>query len=258
MADSPAGNRFLATLQLMHFAPDSLLNSIASPQQPENLLGRERSRTGILQTSPQTHALGPADYAGLDFIIVENFIQKSELALLLDSFAALRTTLNNKNLNNAYWQGRILFAHEVAGHSPQAGAVMKHFQIAATRQIEQFYRLTRTIYADTVQLVLWSEGIHMPAHADNANPDGSPHGMAWRDFSSIVYLNDDYDSGELYFTALDAWIKPKAGMLVAFTAGFHHEHAVLKVTRGERVTMPAFYTFDQSRADRFIHTDIAS
>jgi hypothetical protein len=245
-------------MQRMHFAPDSLLNSMATPQQPENLLGRDRSRTGILQKSARTRALGPADYAALDFIIVDNFIQKSELALLLDSFAALRTTLNDKNLNNAYWQGRLLFAHEVNGQSSRAGAVMKDFQIAATHRIEQFYRLTRPIYADTVQLVLWSEGIHMPAHADNANPDGSPHGMAWRDFSSIVYLNDDYDGGELYFTALDAWIKPKAGMLVAFTAGFHHEHAVLKVTRGERLTMPAFYTFDQSRADRFIHPDLAN
>ncbi len=237
----------------MYFSADSVLNSIAIPQQPGNVLGRERSRTGILQKTPQTRALTPADYPALDFIIVEDFLEKADLAVLLRSFSALRTTLNDKNINNDYWQGRLLFAHEVNAHSHEAGAIMKDFQIAATRRIEEFYKLTRPIYADTVQLVLWSEGIHMQPHADNANPDGSPHGMHWRNFSSIVYLNDDYDGGELYFTALDAYIKPKAGMLVAFTAGFHHEHAVLKVTRGERLTMPAFYTFDQGRADRFIH-----
>ena len=36
--------------------------------------------------------------------------------------------------------------------------------------------------------------------------------MAHRDFAGIVYLNDDYDGGELYFTGLDIAIKPKRGM----------------------------------------------
>jgi hypothetical protein len=241
----------------MDFSADSFLHSISLSQQPANLLGRERCRDGTLKRSPQTRALSAADYAGLDFIVVENFIGADELGELTRSFAALRGTLNAKTLNNDYWQGRLLFAHEVAAHSAEAGQIMKDFQLAATQRIERFYRLTQPIYADTVQLVLWSEGIHMPAHADNANPDGSPHGMAWRNFSSIVYLNDNYDGGELYFTALDAHIKPKAGMLVAFTAGFHHEHAVLKVLGGERLTMPAFYTFERKHADFFVHPGIA-
>ena len=239
----------------MPFTSDSLLHSIPLQQQPANHAGRARCRTGILDNDSQTRALKAADYGALDFIVEENFLGPAELAELTHSFAALRATLNAKNLNNDYWQGRLLFAHEVAAHSAHAGKIMKTFQIEATRRIERFYKLTQAIYADTVQLVLWSEGVHMPAHADNANPDGSPHPMPWRNFSSIVYLNDDYDGGELYFTALDAYIKPKAGMLVAFTAGFHHEHAVLKITRGERLTMPAFYTFERGKADFFIHPD---
>ena len=73
--------------------------------------------------------------------------------------------------------------------------------------------------------------------------------MAHRDFSGIVYLNDNYRGGEFYFTALDTIIKPKKGMLVAFTAGFHHEHAVLRVESGQRLTMPFFLTFDRTRGD---------
>ncbi len=72
--------------------------------------------------------------------------------------------------------------------------------------------------------------------------------MAHRDFSGIVYLNDDYQGGEFYFTVHDTAIKPKKGMLVAFTAGFYHEHAVLRVEGAERLTMPFFLTFNQSRA----------
>jgi hypothetical protein len=44
-------------------------------------------------------------------------------------------------------------------------------------------------------------------------------------------------------------IKPKKGMLIAFTAGFYHEHAVLRVERSQRLTMPFFFTFDRGRAD---------
>ena len=56
--------------------------------------------------------------------------------------------------------------------------------------------------------------------------------MSHRDLSGIVYVNDDYEGGELYFTALDIAIKPKRGMFVGMTAGFHHEHGVLRVETG--------------------------
>ena len=110
-------------------------------------------------------------------------------------------------------------------------------------------KLLPPIYPDLLQIMSWPVGIHMPPHADNANPDGSLHAMAHRDFSGIVYLNDDYQGGEFYFTALDTVIKPKKGMLVAFTAGFYHEHAVLQVERKQRLTMPFFLTFNRDRAD---------
>ena len=45
-------------------------------------------------------------------------------------------------------------------------------------------------------------------------------------------------------------------MLVAFSAGYHHEHGVLKVTGGRRITMPAFYTFDRTRADPHIYPEL--
>ena len=96
------------------------------------------------------------------------------------------------------------------------------------------------------------------AHADRANPDGSAHGMAHRDFAGVLYLNDDYQGGELYFTALDIAIKPRAGMFVGFTGGFRHEHAVLRVAGGaNRLTIPTFYTFDASKADAQLHPGAA-
>lgn len=240
----------------MHFEGSSLLNNFPAQQTNLNITGRDRCRDGILQKSPQTIQITPEMIPSLDFIMIEDFLNKAETDTLLSAFEGLKSKINEKNLNNTYWQGRLLFAHEVNTHSPQAGQIMARFQKEATKKLEIFYKLTQPIYADTVQLVYWREGMHMPAHADNANPDGTPHGMPWRNFSSIVYLNDEYEGGELYFTALDKYIKPKSGTLVAFTGGFHHEHAVLKVLKGERFTMPAFYTFDAQKADHFIYPEL--
>ena len=78
--------------------------------------------------------------------------------------------------------------------------------------------------------------------------------MPWRRFASVLYLNDDYEGGELYLTALNKIVRPKRGRLIAFTAGFHHEHAVLRVQRGTRYTMPAFFTEDEDRADVFLYS----
>lgn len=242
----------------MHWLSDSLLTSIPLAQSERNYSGRQRCREGVLSAGPQTRPILPADYPHLDLLVVENFLSKQECSVLLKAFDAMRASLNAHHLNNDYWQGRLLFAHDVAARFPDAGLIMQRFQREAARRIGEFYRLTAPVYADTVQLVLWQDGIHMPPHADNANPDGSPHGMAWRNFSSIVYLNDDYDGGELYFTALDRTLKPKAGMLVAFTGGFHHEHGVLKVRGKDRYTMPGFYTFDRSKADRFIYPELGT
>jgi hypothetical protein len=89
----------------------------------------------------------------------------------------------------------------------------------------------------------------MPPHADNAYPDGQPHELAYRDLSGVLYLNDGFEGGSLYLTAQDVLVEPKAGTLVSMTGGFHHEHGVVRVASGLRITIPFFTTFDKARAD---------
>jgi hypothetical protein len=157
------------------------------------------------------------------------------------------------------WNDRFVWLKDVLEACPEAGRLMIERQQAAIRLITDFYRLRAPICSDLLHVVRWKPGTSMPPHADNAHPERSPHAMAHRDFSGVAYLNDDHTGGELHFTARDLKIEPKRGSFVAFTGGFHHEHAVLRVTGGNtRLTIPSVFTFAPEHADRLLHPELAA
>lgn len=211
-------------------------------------------KDGVLTPGVNTIFLNSEDYASLDFVVRENFLTPEECRLLHETFAANRDLIK-QDVNNDYWNGRIIFAHDLLQKSPEAAELLKTASQRTVKALADFYAFKKTLYADTVQLVHWPEGKFMPPHADNCEPDGKPNDVPWRDYGAVIYVNDDYEGGELYFTKLDMVLRPKAGMLAAFPATLSHEHAVLKVAKGERVTLPAFYTFDKSHADKYIHAE---
>ncbi|XP_025050656.1 prolyl 3-hydroxylase 3 isoform X1 [Alligator sinensis] len=101
-----------------------------------------------------------------------------------------------------------------------------------------------------------------PVHADNCllDPEGKecwkePPAYMYRDYSGILYLNDDFKGGELFFTELNAvtvtaQVRPKCGRLVAFSSGGENPHGVWAVTRGRRCAIALWYTLSQERAEQ--------
>jgi hypothetical protein len=51
-------------------------------------------------------------------------------------------------------------------------------------------------------------------------------------YSAVLYLNDDYSKGEIFFENLDIELKPKAGSLLVFPGDAEHEHGVRHVGPG--------------------------
>ena len=80
-------------------------------------------------------------------------------------------------------------------------------------------------------------------------PDGEFFGMhpddtyaTPRTTSLVYYPNDDYEGGELEFLHFGIKIKPKAGQLFLFPAGYSYEHKIHPVTGGGyRRTMVTFF-----------------
>ncbi|KAL8202775.1 UNVERIFIED_CONTAM: hypothetical protein K2H54_025138 [Gekko kuhli] len=101
-----------------------------------------------------------------------------------------------------------------------------------------------------------------PVHADNCllDPEGNtcwkePPAYIYRDYSAILYLNDDFQGGNLFFTEMDAvtvtaQVRPKCGRLVAFSSGGENPHGVWAVTRGRRCAIALWYTFSPEHSEQ--------
>lgn len=74
----------------------------------------------------------------------------------------------------------------------------------------------------------------LPRHYDQENASS-------RVLSSVLYLNDDYSGGELWFSELDITIKPSAGSIVMFPSSFIYVHEVKPIINGSRYAMPHWY-----------------
>lgn len=51
-------------------------------------------------------------------------------------------------------------------------------------------------------------------------------------YASIMYINDDYNSGEIFFKKRDIVLKPKSRDLLFFPGNSEYEHGVVKVSDG--------------------------
>lgn len=65
-------------------------------------------------------------------------------------------------------------------------------------------------------------------HSDNLDPDKNKYqNFAWSGhISNLIYLNDNYDGGELYFPFHNLMIKPEPGMLISFPGNHWNRHGI--------------------------------
>ncbi|XP_061919820.1 prolyl 3-hydroxylase 3 isoform X1 [Entelurus aequoreus] len=100
-----------------------------------------------------------------------------------------------------------------------------------------------------------------PVHVDNCllEPDTKqcwkePPAFIHRDLSAILYLNDNFVGGELFFTNRDtktvtATVKPTCGRLVGFSSGPINPHGVTAVTKGRRCALALWFTKEKLYRD---------
>jgi len=84
---------------------------------------------------------------------------------------------------------------------------------------------------------------HIPEeHADSQNMDGTKKaGCSEFLVSAVVYINDDFEGGELVFPKVEYSYKPVAGSCIIFPSNIEYSHYVASVISGERVVLPFWF-----------------
>ncbi len=90
------------------------------------------------------------------------------------------------------------------------------------------------------QILRYGPGGKYHAHADAEHYDKAEKRYVRaqdRDYSVLVYVNDDYEGGAIAFPKLDYEVQPRAGMLIAFPSDHRYEHAARPTTAGTRLAL---------------------
>jgi predicted 2-oxoglutarate/Fe(II)-dependent dioxygenase YbiX len=106
----------------------------------------------------------------------------------------------------------------------------KDAQFAAVEDYRAMFHLPPFGYWESFNFIKYGPGQHFQVHSD--------HGYSYICvLSSVGYINDDYDGGELYFDKLNLTIKPKAGDLYLFPSSYIYSHAAMPVTNGVKYSV---------------------
>lgn len=149
------------------------------------------------------------------------------------------------------WHDRCINLHLMSEH---IRSQMLNLQQQVTAKIQQHWNRSEPLYADLFQFVRWRTGDQLyPPHADAEHIDGSLHPFAHRQFASIIYLNNDYTGGEIYFPNFNLQPSITTGTLAIFPSSLDYLHGVHAVTSGTRYTIAGFFTNQIAHAHRYTH-----
>lgn len=105
-------------------------------------------------------------------------------------------------------------------------SLLSKMKDAAVRYINQPMVLAKVVFHN------YTPGASGPEHTD-----------VWP-LASLLYLNDDYEGGELYFPNQGFEISPKKNSLYIFEGGGDHRHGVKKILGGNRYVLVAFWEYE--------------
>jgi hypothetical protein len=94
-------------------------------------------------------------------------------------------------------------------------------------------------YMEAINFVRYYPGQHFQTHSD--------HGFSYScTVSSVAYLNDGYEGGELYFPKLELTYKPVAGDVLLFPSTYIYAHASLKVSSGTKYVAVTMFDYNDN------------
>ena len=137
-------------------------------------------------------------------------------------------------------------------------------------QVKDFFNPDFEIYSELWEIVKWYYPHLQEPHVDFIDPDfdissididSVPEQCKYffdekniseykrlftnKIYTSMLYLNDNFEGGELFFPQHNEYsIKPEAGMLLVFSGDINTMHGIRQIESGNRYTHTTFWTKD--------------
>lgn len=108
----------------------------------------------------------------------------------------------------------------------------------------------KSVTPSSIHAQKWEVGSSANPHSDNSDFDGNPtKGFDNLKYVGILYLNNDYEGGELYFPEHDISIRPNSGSMYIFSGGVENIHGVTEITNGTRYSIVSFWDFKKGDSE---------
>lgn len=181
-----------------------------------------------------------------DILVFKNFLTKEESKKVID---VLEAQVANDKLS---WTP-ITFYESYSSVLPQDGdEELEQFGLAS-----DFFSTLQNRIIDAVAEVhghsasdihkigfhaqKWEPGAYAKEHSDNTDLEGKTGPFERSRYAAFLYLNDDFEGGQLIFNKQDHTLVPETGTLASFAGGFDNTHEVTMITSGIRYTLGSFW-----------------
>lgn len=185
-----------------------------------------------------------------NIVVIKNFVGADDLRAIRTFVSTINEWVDpgeNKYTDNGtclydadYWRNRQCSGEIIRRINPQIFSIIEHYIHKMKTLLE--LRFNVLLSPRPPVLVKWIEGTEQQPHADKQLNDGSPNPFPDYDLNSLIYYNDEFEGGELYYPQHNIEIKPEPGLAVAHPGDINFLHGVRRITSGERWTTPSFYT----------------
>jgi len=178
-------------------------------------------------------------------LVSENTLSLKECTFLIDLYDRYSELSNRRDYSRP-----LLHYYMLRDVDRESASWVYGVTLRCKEKIEADLR-TPQLFVESVFLAcLLSGDSHIP-HADNERREHGrwlPNHTPQRDYTGLVYLNDNFAGGELVFPDRDVVIIPKPGLFVGFPSNRKFVHAVPNVLSGKRYSLPVWFTANSAKA----------
>jgi hypothetical protein len=185
--------------------------------------------------------------------IIENFVELNDLKTI-QKFLPTITEWMDAGKNQYAEDGTCTYDASYWSNRQCSWEILQKININIYNLVDKYIEKMQRFLEDEFKVKLqkrppviirWFPGLEQKPHADKQLNDGSPNPFPTYDINSLLYYNDDFEGGQLYYPQHDMEVTPKPGLAVAHPGDVNYLHGVKMVTSGERFTTPSFYTITE-------------